>query len=159
MTAKISPAARLLRWWRLLEQKPGGRWLFARILNFGIPYTGSVRPRVLSVGPGYARVEISDRRRVRNHLASVHAIAIANVGELAGGLAMTATLPSDVRSILTAINVEYRKKARGRLVAECRCVVPAVREPTVHQVVSNVIDASGAVVAVVTANWKLAPMA
>jgi acyl-coenzyme A thioesterase PaaI-like protein len=158
LNEKVSPAAQLLGWWKRLEHRPGGKWLFGRILKAGIPYTATVQPRVLAVEPGFARVEIDDRRRVRNHLSSIHAIASANVGELTGGLAMTATLPPDVRSILTAIHVEYKKKARGRLTAECRCEVPPVTEPMDYQVTSEVMDASGTVVATVTASWKLAPI-
>lgn len=157
MSKSVSPAAQLLEKWKQLENRPAGKWLFARILQMGIPYTATVSPKVLVVEPGYARVEMEDRRRVRNHLASIHAIAIANIGELSGGLAMTATLPSDVRSILTELHVEYKKKARGKLTAECRCVVPQVTGDTTHEVESNVFDESGAVVATVTATWKLSP--
>lgn len=159
MSKNVSPAAQLLGRWKQLENKPAGKWLFARILQMGIPYTATVSPKVLVVEPGFARVEMDDRRRVRNHLASIHAIAIANIGELSGGLAMTATLPQDVRSILTALHVEYTKKARGKLTAECRCVVPPVTEDMTYDVQSNVFDESGTVVATVTATWKLSPAA
>lgn len=158
MKQNVSPAARLLARWKQLEKKPGGKWLFARFLRIGIPYTSTVKPRVLVVEPGFAQVEIDDRRAIRNHLSSIHAIAIANVGELSGGLAMTATLPPEVRSILTALRVEYKKKARGKLTAECRCVVPPVTETMIYDVQSNVFDASGDVVATVTASWKLSPV-
>jgi acyl-coenzyme A thioesterase PaaI-like protein len=154
---KVSPAAGLLQWWSRLESKPAGKWLFARILAFGVPYSSTARPQVLVIEPGFARVQLKDRRRVRNHLNSIHAIALANIGELTSGLAMTATLPPDVRSILTALNVEYKKKARGTLVAECRCTVPAVTESIQHLVTANVMDASGDIVATVTATWKLSP--
>jgi acyl-coenzyme A thioesterase PaaI-like protein len=157
MKANVSPAARLLDKWKQLENKPGGKCLFGRILRLGIPYTATVSPRVLAVEPGFARVEIDDRRRVRNHLSSIHALAIANVGELTGGLAMTATLPPEVRSILTALHVEYKKKARGRLTAECRCAVPPVTESMNYDVQSNVFDETGDVVATITASWKLSP--
>lgn len=154
---KVSPAAVLLQWWDRLESKPGGKWLFARILAAGVPYSATARPRVLVVEPGFARVELRDRRRVRNHLNSIHAIALANVGELTSGLAMTATLPPDVRSILTGLQVEYKKKARGTLVAECHCTVPPVTESIQHLVTAHVRDAAGDEVATVTATWKLSP--
>ena len=157
MEQTISPAARLLQWWQRLEAKPGGRWLFARILGFGIPYTGTVRPKVLAVEPGYARVEMRDRRGIRNHLSSIHALALANVGELTGGLAMTAALDANTRSILTALHIEFKKKARGRVIAECRCTVPHVREPTDHQVRTTICNEAGEEVAAVTATWRLSP--
>jgi acyl-coenzyme A thioesterase PaaI-like protein len=122
-----------------------------------VPYSGTVYPHVLLLEPGHSRVEIDDRHGSRNHLDSIHAIALANVAELAGGLAMTAALPADVRGIVTSIRVEYLKKARGRVIAESRCTVPAVEGSTSYDVVADVSDSAGDLVARATVTWLLAP--
>lgn len=155
MTDNVSPAARLLQWWGRLKDRPGGRWLFARILSLGIPYTGTIQPRVLLVEPGHAVVQLRDRRRVRNHLNSIHALAVANVGELTTGLAVTAALPPAVRFILMALHVDYTKKARGTLTAECRCALPEVIGELDFEARSEVTDAEGDVVARITAVWRM----
>src|SRR5690606_4887318 len=143
----------------LPSRLPGGTHVFARILGRTIPYTGTVRPHITALEPGFARVEMRDRRRVRNHLRSVHAIALANVGELATGLATTMALPADVEGILTALSVEYVKKARGLLTAECRTSPPEVHAPLEHVAVGEVRAAAGDVVAIVRATWRLRPSA
>lgn len=158
MTNKTSPAAALMQWWERLHRKPGGRWAFARILARTIPYTATIKPEILTLEPGLARVAMNDRRRVRNHLNSIHAIALANLGELTGGLAMTVTLPADVRGILTGLKVEYHKKARGRLTGECTCTVPTVSASIDYEVTSKVVDADGNHVATITGLWRLSPM-
>lgn len=155
---KATPAARLVGLWDRLKDAPGGPWLFGRVIAYAIPYTGSVHPIVKEVRKGYARVELDDRRRVRNHLQSVHAIALANIGEFTGGLAMTATAPPNVRSILTRLEVEFVKKARGRLTAECHCEVPPVTDTLDHIVRTTVRNAEGAEVARVAATWRLSPV-
>jgi acyl-coenzyme A thioesterase PaaI-like protein len=152
---KTSQAAQLLAVWNRYAGRPGGKWLFGQIIRRAIPYTGSVRPEVQEVRPGYARVALRDRRRVRNHLNSIHAIALANVGEFTGGLAMTATAPPTVRSILLKLEVEFLKKARGTVIAECHCTVPEVREPIDHVVITTVRDGAGDEVARVRAVWRL----
>jgi acyl-coenzyme A thioesterase PaaI-like protein len=152
---KASQAARLLALWDRYASRPGGKWLFGQIIRRAIPYTASVRPDVEEVRPGYARVALHDRRRVRNHLNSIHAIALANVGEFTGGLAMTATAPPTVRSILLKLEVEFLKKARGTVIAECRCTVPEVTEPIDHTVNTVVRDRGGDEVARVRAVWRL----
>lgn len=152
-------ANELLDRWRRLTGLPGGRWLFSKMLGtMVVPYTGTIRPRVLELRPGYARVQMRDRRRVRNHLRSVHAIALANVGELSTGLALVGALGPEARGILTGIDVRYLKKARGTLEAEARCEVPTVTEPTDRSVRADIRDASGDVVATVTALWRLGPV-
>ena len=100
-----------------------------------------------------------DRRRVRNHLRSVHAIALANLGELASGLAMVGALPATVRGILVGIEVAYHKKARGDAEAEC-ALRGAARSTSrgEHTVTAHVRDAGGDEVATVTARWRLAPV-
>ncbi len=86
--SRPSPGAQLLASWRRLAPLPGGRWLFSRFLGFMNRYSGSVGATITALEPGHATVVLRDRARVRNHLNSVHAIALVNVAELASGLAM-----------------------------------------------------------------------
>jgi acyl-coenzyme A thioesterase PaaI-like protein len=150
-----SPIPRLIKLWRTLSPLPGGPWLFSRCLGFAAPYSGSIRPRVMSLEPGLARIELRDRRGVRNHLDSIHAIALANLGELTSGLALLTGLPASVRGILVGISVEYLKKARGTLTAEARPSIPTVGAAMDHEVNADIRDAAGDVVARVTARWRL----
>ena len=157
--ASANPAARIYALWQRLSGKPGGKRLFAWLLGRAVPYSGSVRPYVVELGPGHARVEIVDRRAIRQHLGSVHAIALANVGELASGLAMTAGLPPTVRGIVTGLSIEFRKKARGRLTTTSDVSIPqSVPGPIEHEVEAITTDDSGDVVAVTRVRWRLAPV-
>lgn len=153
-----SPGTRLLRLWRLLSPLPGGQWLFARVFSHMVPYSGSVRPRIRVLEPGRAEVEIPDRRANRNHLASVHAIALVNVAEQASGLAMLAGLPDGVRAIVIRISMDYLKKARGPIRAVSTVVVPSVTTDTEIDVTADCLDRGGTVVARATVRWRVGPV-
>ena len=51
--------------------------------------------------------------------------------------------------------MQYLKKARGPLVAECRCSVPEVNGPTSYDVHAEIRDQMGDIVAKGTVNWLL----
>lgn len=152
-----SPGARLRGLWGRLAPLPGGKRLFSFILGWINPYSGSIHPRIVALEPGYARIELRDRRRVRNHLNSIHAVALLNLGEMATGFAMLTGLSATTRGIVTALSITYHKKARGLLTAECRCDVPEVTTDRDYEAVAAITDTAGDVVARVTARWRLGP--
>lgn len=152
---KPSIGEKVLALWQRLSPLPGGRWLFSKLLARTVPYTASIGAQLLELRAGYCCVELRDRKKVRNHLHSIHAIALANLGEMASGIALLSGLPAHVRGIVTNINIEYLKKARGTLVAESNADIPDVSHDIEHQVYTDIKDLEGDIVARVTVNWKL----
>jgi acyl-coenzyme A thioesterase PaaI-like protein len=156
--APVSPGARVLSLWRRCAGLPFGRTLFGALFARQVPYSGSIRALVLELEPGHAMIALRDRRSIRNHLGSIHAVALTNLGELASGLAMTTALPAGVRGILVRIETAYFKKARGTLVCECRTNVPDVAADLNHDVHAEIRDGEGDIVASVHAVWRLGPV-
>lgn len=99
---------RITRW-------PGGHWLFSRAVCFKAPYFATIAPRFVALEPGRCEVRMRDRRRVHNHLGTVHAIALCNLAELSAGVMTDATLPADMRWIPKGMSVDYLKKATGTM--------------------------------------------
>lgn len=149
--------AELLDLWRRLAPLPGGSWLFSKLFGFAVPYSGSVRPRIRVLEPGHAVVEISGRRANRNHLGSVHAIALTNLAEITSGLALMTGLPPTVRGIVTGLSMTYHKKARGRIRGVAHVTVPAVSEDRDFDVTAECFDGAGTLVATGQVRWRLGP--
>lgn len=152
-----SPGARLLWMWRMLSPWPGGRWLFSILVGRTAPYTGTIGARIIELRPGFVRAQMRDRRIVRNHLKSIHAVALVNLAEVVSGLAMLTGLPSTLRAIVVGLSIEYVKKARGTLTAESTVVLPEIAQSQEIQVRAVVRDADGDEVARATVRWLVGP--
>ncbi|HKR75670.1 MAG TPA: hotdog fold domain-containing protein [Rhodanobacter sp.] len=101
--------------WRKLSRQPGGKWLYGRLICFKAPYFATIAPRFVALEPGRCEIAIRDRRRVHNHIGTVHAIALCNLAELSAGMMTDATIPTDMRWIPKGMAVEYLAKARGTM--------------------------------------------
>lgn len=152
-----SPESIIREQWDRWSKRPGGKRIFSLLLGRVVPYTGSMGATVEELRPGYARATLRDRRRVRNHLRSVHAVALMNLAELATGLSLNYALPSDARSILKGLSIEYLKKARGTLTAEA--TAPVLADNAERDIVLDIgiRDAAGDVVATAKAHWLVGP--
>jgi len=153
-----APGARLLASWHRLSRFPGGTRLFSLLVGWRTPYSGTIGARVAELEPGWCQVTLRDRRRVRNHLASVHAMALANLAEMASGLAVLVGLPPGVQGIVTGFSISYLKKARGLLTAECRANGLQVSAEQEYEALVTVTDPQGDIVAHATARWRLRPI-
>ncbi|MEO7083011.1 MAG: hotdog fold domain-containing protein [Gemmatimonadaceae bacterium] len=152
-----APGGKIAKWWARLSGLPGGKILFSILIGRMAPYTGTIGARAVELRPGYAKWTLRDHRSIRNHLRSVHAIALVNLAEVTSGTAMMMSIPPGVRGIVTGLTISYLKKARGLLTCECHCNVPSkIQGEISQQVQADIHDAAGDLVASTTVTWRLA---
>lgn len=143
----------ILKLWQTCNAFPGGRRIFQILFAFKVPYSGSIRPNILSLKAGHCVVELKDRPFVRNHLKSIHAIALANLGEMASGLAFISALSSDYQAIVKSLSIEFKKKARGKIRAESVCDLSEFADSGEYDAKAVMTDRSGDVVAEIAVHW------
>lgn len=124
-----SPPRRGYALYLKLVQYPLGKWLFTRAICLQAPYFASIRPLFRRLEPGRAVVFMRKRRRVQNHIGTVHALAMGNLCELAAGLVMESSLAADTRWIPRGMNIEYLAKAHTDVEATATVPVQAWPEP------------------------------
>src|SRR3954470_6346106 len=108
----------VLSLYRGVTALPGGDRLFSFLFSQKAPYFATVRPRFVALRPDYAELVIPKRRRVHNHLKTVHAIAICNGLEAAMGALAEASIPRQKRWIPKGMEVSYTAKA----VSDITCI-------------------------------------
>lgn len=135
----------ILKTWRNLARRPGGRWLFSTLVCFKAPYFSSIKPRMQLLEPGKGVATIRHRRRVSNHLGTVHAIALCNLAEFVGGLTCDVSTPRTMRWIPKGMTVEYLKKAHGTMTATATAQVALVESAQGYDAPFEVLvrDAAG----------------
>ena len=144
-------------WWDRLRTVPGGRRAFSRMVGLAAPYTGTIGARVEELERGRSKVVMRDRPGLRNHLRSVHAVALANLAELTGNVALAYSMPDDARFIVAGMDLDYVKKARGPITGRCECPVPDSNERREYRVPVTLHDASGDVVVKATLRTLVGP--
>lgn len=155
--AKMTERNWIQEGWDKLQGVPGGTRIYSKLLSRMVPYSGSIDPHVRELRRQYARVEIPDCRSNRNHLASVHAIALANLAELAANLALAYTIPADARFIVKGFTIDYLKKSRGTITAEGNCPDIRSSEKSEFDTIAILKDESGDVVAEATFRSLVGP--
>jgi acyl-coenzyme A thioesterase PaaI-like protein len=104
--------SQVLALWRKTQGIPVvGPWAFSFAFGRKAPYFATIKPRFTVLEPNHAELVIPKRRRVKNHIGTVHAIALCNGLEAAMGALAEATIPKDKRWIPKGMEVTYTAKA------------------------------------------------
>jgi acyl-coenzyme A thioesterase PaaI-like protein len=138
-------SAPLLSLYRRITAWPGGHWMFSRAVCLRAPYFSTIAPHFVSLEPGRCDVRMRDRRRVHNHIGTVHAIALCNLAELSAGVMAEATLPASMRWIPKGMTVDYLNKAKGTMHAIATPEKPLIESTSGYEwpVLVNVKDSAG----------------
>ncbi|MDC2890522.1 hotdog fold domain-containing protein [Psychrosphaera algicola] len=97
---------------------PFGKKLFSLFASNKAPYFKTVSPLITKVVPSECHCLIKKRRKVENHIGTVHVIAIANGLEMAMGFMAEASIPTHLRWIPKGMDLQYTAKAGS----DIRCV-------------------------------------
>jgi hypothetical protein len=165
-------ASDFISFFRVIKPLPLGAYVMSFASLVSAPYSNSVGPTLTRLeqsedGGVWCDAYMVEQPWLRNPFASVHAVALANLGEYTGGVAMLALLQrrdARLRGIVSAISVEYAAKARGRIVAEARlgplkeldALTGLQGSKSVSiDAVTVLRDHAGQTVATVTAKWQI----
>lgn len=132
---------------RFAYSKPGGKWILSKAIGRTAPYSGTIGAEIQELRAGYARLRMPDRRKVRNHLDSIHACALSTLTETTVGISVLYTLPAGARGIATSLHVDYLAKARGPITAECEWDMPDISSPCEQDLAVSMKNESGETVA------------
>lgn len=155
--AYIPSKSLVLTLWNRLAERPLGKWLVGKIICFKAPYFATIKPRFTHIAPGKVEITFKKRRSVLNHINSVHAIAMCNAAELAGGICMDVSLHAKLRWIPIGMRVEYLKKAKSDLRAVCELSDYSWEHEQVVDVPVVLVDSQGDTVFEAHITMKLSP--
>lgn len=143
--------------WQQMHGSALGRWLFTKIVCMRAPYFASISPRFEALDHNSATVYVKKRRRVTNHINTVHAIAMCNACELVAGVGMEANMPKHMRWIPKGMTVSYLAKSTGGVRVQGRFTIPEGNEAVDVPVQCDVVDDAGKLVMTAVVTMYLSP--
>lgn len=111
------PANRLSRAVNLINHLPRRVQpaLLSLLFASQVRFAGTARVRINSLTQQQACLTLRDRNRVRNHVGSIHAAAMALLAESATGFLVGMSVPDTHLLLIKTLRVDYKKRAIGSL--------------------------------------------
>ena len=116
--SKMSVNGGVMKMYNKMLSYPFGKQLFSMAFSAWAPYFSTIMPTVEHLAPGRSVCSLKQRWIVQNHIKTVHAIAVCNLVEMSMGLVAESSIPTHLRWLPMGMNVDYLKKATGKLTAE-----------------------------------------
>ncbi|MBL8517030.1 MAG: DUF4442 domain-containing protein [Betaproteobacteria bacterium] len=126
----------VLKIWNKSKDSAFRRWLFSFMVCRKAPYFATIKPRFEVLEVGRAQVSMKKRRSVENHIGTVHAIAMCNLAEIAGGTLTEVSIPASMRWLPKGMTVAYLKVAKTDVTAFA--TLPTVEEGVARDVPAHV---------------------
>ena len=128
-----------------------------------VPYVGTSGARIEELGEGRVVVAIPNRRKVRNHIGTIHAAAVTLAAETASGFVVGISLPARSLPLIRTMKIDFEKRtAPGTLRAIATLTAEQRRELEEKErgsfaVEVRIDDGSGGEPVVVEMVWAWVP--
>lgn len=126
----------VLKIWNKSKGSAFRRWVFSFMVCRKAPYFATIKPRFEVLEVGRAQVSMKKRRSVENHIGTVHAIAMCNLAEIAGGTLTEVSIPKSMRWLPKGMTVSYLRVAKTDVTAHA--TLPPVEEGVARDLPAHV---------------------
>lgn len=109
LTRVLNTISKLPRAW----QQPAMSFAIGRVVRFA----GTAGTRIEKLSPTECILHMPNRKKVQNHIGSVHAAAIALLAESASGFITGQSVPDSRILVIRSLEVVYLKRASGDMTA------------------------------------------
>ena len=82
-----------------------------------IPFAGTAGTRVMELTPQKCVIVMRNKKKVQNHIGSVHAAAMGLLAESATGFMTGMSVPDNRIIVIRSMSLEYLKRASGDMTA------------------------------------------
>jgi uncharacterized protein (TIGR00369 family) len=144
--------------WQKKSPSRFGRWLFTREICKRAPYFATLRPHFVELRPGLCVVAMPKHRDTTGEGGAVHALAIANLCELAASIVTQATLPPHLSWHTRGMTIEYLRKAQSDVTATARLNKTEWSDAQNIAIPVSAVDRSGAEVVRTVITVRVEPM-
>lgn len=105
----ITKVNRLPRSWR--------PFLLTRMFCSHVKYAATSKVKIDEISEHQVKMSIANRKRVQNHIGSVHAVAVGLLAESASGIATGVHLTDDKLPLIQTMKIDYTRRVQGDLKA------------------------------------------
>ena len=162
--SESTPANRLAKSLGKLDRVPASLRTSARSFVLGrvVKFVGTAGLTIEELTPSRAVVSVKNRKKVQNHIGSVHAAAMALIAETASGFVVGMNVPDAAVPVIKSMHIDFVRRAKGslRAVAELNEVqLKAIRTTERGEVTPTVTvtDEAGEVPVRCTMVWAWTP--
>lgn len=138
-----------------------------RFLSLLSPFNAHLGARMVEWSDNSCKIHVKRRRKVRNHVATIHAGALFTLGETCAGLIVIRNFPFGAyRPLMSEVHATYSKQARDDVTGEAH--IPAEKIAAMHadlargeipkiEIVTDIYDKDRLLIASVTTVWQVKP--
>jgi acyl-coenzyme A thioesterase PaaI-like protein len=153
---------------KLEKKSPAlARFIAIHFLSFLSPFNAHLGSRLIEWTNQDCKIFLKRRKRVRNHVATIHAGALFTLGETCAGLVIIRNFPFEgFRPLMSEVHATYSKQARDDVTGEAH--IPPEKIAAMHadlargeipkvDVVTNIYDKDRLLIASVMTVWQVKP--
>ena len=142
--------------------KPWRHGLLNFIIHRAVKFTGTAKINVELLDFNRSIMTLKNRRKVQNHIGTIHATAMALLAETTTGLIVGMNIPDNKIPVLKSMSIYYVKRASGDMRAEAVLLpeqIAQMRTEDKGDIIVKVIvtDEQGKEPIECTMNWAWTP--